>query len=241
MSQYVEFGSVTIGATETSLTTNTAGPDVDTTKGWFSAQIDVSALASTDVYRFRVYEKVLTGSSQKLVWDARLTGVQATPIFESPSFMLVHGWDMTIVKVSGTDRSLSWSVRNRGTTEQAFGQSETVTTTEHSMPADAAGPTTQTADGVYQVFVDGAALALADQFQVRIYEKAMSTSTQRVVFESILSQAQLGPVAFPVIELLHGWDATIDKLTGTDRAFEWSIRKLSAAAAAAETTYPVTG
>lgn len=235
MSLYVEF-SRSITTTEWSLVTDTAGPDVDTRKGFFVAQVDLSALASTDVYRLRIYEKVLTGSSQKLIFDAHLTGVQASPIYETPPLMLMHGWDMTIVKVSGTDRTITWSVRDRGFIEQVFGQSETVGTTEHSMATDSAGPSAQTADGLYQVFVDGAAVAAADQFQVRIYEKALSSGTQRVVYEAILSQAQLGPLVFPAIELLHGWDGTIDKLTGTDRVFEWSIRRQ-----VVESVYSVSG
>lgn len=240
MSLYVE-GSETVSTTEWSLSTDSAGPDADTTPGWFQLLLDVNALASTDVYRLRIYEKVLSSSTQKVIYDAYLTGVQASPIYETRPLMLMHGWDMTLVKVSGTDRAIEWSIRKLSVIEQAFSGSETVSTTEHSMTTDTSGPDAETSDGVFQIFIDGPAVAAADQFRVRVYEKANSAGTQRVVFEKILSQAPTGPLVLPSIELLNGWDGTIDKLTGTDRAFDWSIRKLSAAAAAAETTYPVIG
>jgi hypothetical protein len=104
-------GSETVSTTEHSLTTDTAGPDVETSDGVFQCFLDLSALAAGDVYVLKVYEKVLAASTQRLVYTATFSGVQATPNWVSPSLILLHGWDMTLDKVSGTDRNIDWSIR----------------------------------------------------------------------------------------------------------------------------------
>jgi hypothetical protein len=102
----------TVGTTEHSFTTDTAGPDSDTTDGVFQGFFDVSTLAAGDQFQFRVYEKVNSGGTQRIVYEAILTGAQAQPIFVTPSLILLHGWDMTWDKLAGTDRSIVGSIRS---------------------------------------------------------------------------------------------------------------------------------
>lgn len=104
-------GTETVGTTEHSMTTDTAGPDATVATGIYQAFIDLNALAAGDVFAFKVYEKVLSGSTQRLVYSAHFANVQAQPNWVSPSLVLIHGWDMTLTKVSGTDRSIDWSIR----------------------------------------------------------------------------------------------------------------------------------
>lgn len=104
-------GSETVGTTEHSLTTDTSGPDVETTDGVYQAFLDLSALAAGDIFVFKVYEKVLSSSTQRLCYVATFSGVQAQPVWPSPTLILLHGWDMTLDKVSGTDRNIDWSIR----------------------------------------------------------------------------------------------------------------------------------
>lgn len=104
-------GTETVGTTEHSLTTDTAGPDVEVSDGVFQAFLDLSALAAGDVFTFKVYEKVLSSSTQRAVYEVSFTGVQATPVWVSPSLILLHGWDMTLDKIAGTDRAIDWSIR----------------------------------------------------------------------------------------------------------------------------------
>ena len=106
--------SETVSGTEWSLTTDTAGPDATVDTGIFQAFIDLSALAAGDVYEFRCYEKVISGGTQRLVFTAAFAGVQAMPIWTCPTLVLMHGWDMTLIKISGTDRSITWSIRKVG-------------------------------------------------------------------------------------------------------------------------------
>jgi hypothetical protein len=111
----------------------------------------------------------------------------------------------------------------------AFENNATVGTAEYSMPAATTSgvPTSQTDDGIYQAFIDAAAMVAGDQFEVKVYEKVTSGGTQRVLLSTILTGAQAGPVVMPSLVLLHGWDMTLKKLAGTDRAIYWSIRKIA--------------
>lgn len=104
-------GTETVGTTEHSLTTDTAGPDAETSDGVFQAFLDLNALAAGDVFVFKVYEKVLSSSTQRLAYSATFAGAQGAPVWVSPCLILMHGWDMTLNKVSGTDRSIDWSIR----------------------------------------------------------------------------------------------------------------------------------
>lgn len=104
-------GSETVSTTEWSLTTDTAGPDAETSDGVFQVFLDVSALAAGDIFQIRVYEKVLSGSTQRVVYESVLSGVQGDPVWVSPSLILMHGWDVTLDKISGTDRNIDWSIR----------------------------------------------------------------------------------------------------------------------------------
>lgn len=103
-------GSETIGTTEHSLTTDTAGPDAEATAGVFQPFIDLNALAAGDVFRFRAYETCRTGDTQRVLYSAEFSGAQATPLWAGPSLLLGVGWDMTLTKVSGADRTINWRI-----------------------------------------------------------------------------------------------------------------------------------
>lgn len=104
-------GTETVSTTEWSLTTDTAGPDAETSDGAFQVFIDFNALAAADVFEIRLYEKVLSGSTQRSVTKWRVKGVQSDPVWISPVVMLVNGWDFTLKKISGSDQSIDWSIR----------------------------------------------------------------------------------------------------------------------------------
>lgn len=113
---------------------------------------------------------------------------------------------------------------------EAFAGSETVSTTEWSLTTDSAGPDVETSDGVFQCFLDLNAVALGDTFEFRIYEKAQAADTQRVYFLATFNNAQgtdgAGWIS-PAVVLMNGWDMTLKKTAGTDRAITWSIRKIA--------------
>jgi len=110
---------------------------------------------------------------------------------------------------------------------EAFAGSEAVSTTEHSLTTDTAGPDVETSDGVFQVFLDVSDMVTGDELQIRVYEKVQSGDTQRIVYQSNLVGPQSSPIfVLPSLVLMHGWDVTLDAIAGTITV-PWSIRKVA--------------
>jgi hypothetical protein len=80
-------------------------------------------------------------------------------------------------------------------------------------------------NGVYQLWLDASAMAIGDEFLVRVYEKVLASSTKRLFFQQTLSDAQSEILVTPSFILLNGWDMTLTKTAGTNRAFYASIRR----------------
>jgi hypothetical protein len=103
-------GTETVGTTEWSMTTDTGGPDTETTAGVFAPMLDLNAMAAGDTFRLAVYEKCRTGDTQRLLHSAEFSGVQPSPLWAGPSLLLGVGWDMTLKKIAGTDRAINWRI-----------------------------------------------------------------------------------------------------------------------------------
>jgi len=103
-------GTHAVDGTEWSFTTDTSGPDADTTDGVFQVFMDVSDMIAGDQLQIRIYEKTRSGDTQRVVYESILTGAQAQPIWVSPSLVLLHGWDVTCKALAGTITVL-WSIR----------------------------------------------------------------------------------------------------------------------------------
>ena len=101
----------TIGATEYSLTAASTTLGAITTDGVYQLFLDMNAMVAADQYQIRIYEKCYSSGTQRVVYEAILTGAQNQPIFSAPSLILIHGWEMTVKKLAGTDRSIPWSIR----------------------------------------------------------------------------------------------------------------------------------
>jgi hypothetical protein len=92
--------------------------------------------------------------------------------------------------------------------------------------------TPETTTGIFQVFVDVDPLALGDTLEIRVREQVIAASAQRTVFT-----AHVGPSdpsaddncwVSPSLILMHGWDVTLDQMTGTvGKLIPWSIRKVA--------------
>lgn len=108
-----------------------------------------------------------------------------------------------------------------------FESSATIGTTERSLPADTTTgvPTTQTTDAQLQLFLDLSALASGDEFELALYEKVNGTgATQRKLVLATFIGVQEALYVAPALNLSNGWDLTLKKIAGTDRAIGWSIR-----------------
>lgn len=110
-------------------------------------------------------------------------------------------------------------------------RSPTIGASEYSIPANttSAVPVAQTTNGIFQCFLDLSALAAGDQFQFQLYEKAVNGGTIRKVgMPRIFDGAQGVPnVRLDLGFLQNGWDATLIKNAGTDRAIPCSLRYAS--------------
>lgn len=104
----------------------------------------------------------------------------------------------------------------------------TVGASELSIVSGTTSLQTITDDGVYQLWIDAGNMAKGDEYAIRIYEKVEGTGgTKKQVFKAILSDAQSEIWCSPMLILINGWDMTIQKIAGTDRAFDASIRKVA--------------
>ena len=102
--------SASISTTEYSLVNDSTTLAADTTDGVFQVFLDLSAMAAGDQYEIKIKEKVQSGGTQREIYAAIITGTMAAT-WVSPSLIFMHGWDVTITKLAGTDRTLGWSIR----------------------------------------------------------------------------------------------------------------------------------
>lgn len=102
--------SATIGTTEYFLASDSTTATYQTTDCAFQVWIDLSNLAAGDEYVVKLYEKI-NGSSALLVASWVMVGAAAYPAWPMPSMLLGEGWEVSVTKVSGTDRSIGWSIR----------------------------------------------------------------------------------------------------------------------------------
>lgn len=104
-------GTEAVSTTEHSCTTDTAGPDAETSDGVFQLFLDVNDMVAGDILQIRLYETCRAGDTQRLAKEWILTGAQAEPMWVSDSFILLHGWDFTLDALAGTITVL-WSIRS---------------------------------------------------------------------------------------------------------------------------------
>lgn len=105
-------GTATIGATETSLVSGTSTLQTITAQpGIYQVVLDLAALTATETYELVIYEAAAPSGTKRVAMRRSVTGVQAEPIYITPSLLLCCGWDVTLDKIAGTDLSVSWSIR----------------------------------------------------------------------------------------------------------------------------------
>lgn len=106
---FVDTGT-TISTTEYSLTNDSTAIAAQTDDGVYQVFIGFHNLVAGDQYKVKVLEKVYAADSQRTIYEAIVDGVQPGP-FVTPTLILLHGWDVTVTKLAGTDRSITWSIR----------------------------------------------------------------------------------------------------------------------------------
>lgn len=112
----------------------------------------------------------------------------------------------------------------------AEGNAVTITNTETSLAVNGGTTTLQTLTdaGLYTVIIDGVAnMAKGDEYLIKIYEKSSSSGTKRVIMQARMLGSQSEPWVSPALLLGVGWDVTLQRISSSSRAFDWSIRRVS--------------
>jgi hypothetical protein len=102
-------GTATISTTEYSLVNASTSLAASTTVCMMQGWIDFANMVAGDGYRVRVYEKINAGT-KRTIYDTTLTGVQPGPLV-LPTLILGDGWDVTVLRTAGSDRTVLWSLR----------------------------------------------------------------------------------------------------------------------------------
>lgn len=102
--------SATIGTTPFSLPNGSTTLTPITADGVYQVFIDLANMTVTEEYEIVVLEQVTSGGAQREVFKATVHGA-TSPAWVSPSLILMHGWDVQVTKLAGTDCSIGWSIR----------------------------------------------------------------------------------------------------------------------------------
>jgi hypothetical protein len=110
--------------------------------------------------------------------------------------------------------------------EHASGSRTAGTPPEASFTA--LGTAADTTTGIFQFFIDVSALANGDILEIQVLNKTRAADTERLVFESVISNVQDEPIwVSPALTLMHVWTLQIKQTLGTARSFPWSQRKIA--------------
>jgi len=100
--------SATIGTTEYYLASNSTSKTSQTLDCMLEVFIDFAAMTATEEYQVKMYEKINT--VERVLWTTNVRGVQSAPLV-APSLIVGEGWEVSVKKIAGTDRSIAWSLR----------------------------------------------------------------------------------------------------------------------------------
>lgn len=214
----------TIGTTEWSMVEDEAysASTAQTEDCFVDVVVDVSALGKDDHFQLNIYEKVNGGTQQPLVTKDFVHGQSQG--YAVLGLLLGEAWDVTLKKVSGTDRSCRVSTRKHTPANPTLsGASATIGSTRHSLPNNSTTLTPQTTDRKLQVFIDAANVTHGDEFLLIVWDSANAGSQMRL-YEMPIRGERAFLMWTPLITVGESWDVTLEKLSGTDRSIGWSIR-----------------
>lgn len=99
--------------TEYSLTNGSTTIAAQTTKGQYQVWLDLNALANGDQYELRIYDKCRSGDAQRCGSCSIISNAQGVDnaLGIGIPVLLFWGWDFSLKRVAGSDRTILWSVR----------------------------------------------------------------------------------------------------------------------------------
>jgi len=101
--------SATISTTEYFLASDSTTATYQTADYAMACLISTANMAAGDLFRFRVYEKINAGTAV-VVYECYLNGAQSEALTLAVP-PVTEGWEVSIMRVSGSDRSFAWSFR----------------------------------------------------------------------------------------------------------------------------------
>lgn len=96
--------------TATLTTEHTLSGAAITTAGTYVLKVDTTNLANGETVTLKIYDKVLTGSTEHLIYTATYVHVQAEPVKASPPCVASFHFKATLTQTGGTGRAYDWSI-----------------------------------------------------------------------------------------------------------------------------------
>jgi hypothetical protein len=101
--------SATIGTTEYFLKSDSTTATYQTTDIVLQAMLDLTNMVAGDSYDIKFYEKA-DGTNARVFYQATVTGAQSPVVWVSPCFIVAVGWDVSMDRTAGSDRSIGWTL-----------------------------------------------------------------------------------------------------------------------------------
>lgn len=102
--------SATISTTEYFLASDSTTATYQTADVVLQVFLDLSAMGVGDTFVLKFYEKVNGGTARSFV-STTFTNAQSPAHYASSQYILTEGWEVSLIKTGGTDRSIAWSLR----------------------------------------------------------------------------------------------------------------------------------
>jgi hypothetical protein len=104
-------GSATITTSWYSMTANQIGLVNNTASGFYQLLVDASNMAVGDTYEVKIQGSAVYQGGTLDLRTIRFHGAHSQPLIVIDPIMLISYWDFGIRKITGTDRTFTWSIR----------------------------------------------------------------------------------------------------------------------------------
>lgn len=188
----------------------------------YVVEFDLALLAAAETARIKVYQKVLNGGTERIVFDSgAITGVQAAPdiIRRSVPIIAPQGIKVTFQQTGGTYRNYPYSVETIADVTVEGSGTLTTDGTEQTL-------STLTTNKTFALLTDHNAQPAATTVTLRLKKRTLSGGTVRVIEQVTTASGALSDpdkiqqsVAIPCA---HGITATLEE-TGTAHDIPWAV------------------
>lgn len=191
--------------------------------GGYQVVIDTTTLVANERLEVRILGKARSSDTARIMKRfvvGPAPGGWVEPLVNSMLFYTPHYFQVDVLQTNGSSRTPPWAVYDTGAdpTLVTSGSQTATLNTEHVL-------TTQTGAGAFVLMVDAAAMVGGDELELRVYGKARSADTERVMFKNTFGPIALDePLIFsPGFLSPHHCKVTLKQIAGTGRAFPWAL------------------